>query len=220
MIISSAKGPSVAAGKSEIWETNESDCLFLDIPSIPPTNLGSCNIIGVEYFLQLEMEIYGKGNIKGQLPILIGTIPLKSTFKAFTAGKTQEKVQEKEKEASPAAAATNGKSGKRTQSISEILGYPGLVDPSFQEAKTYTLSSTTSTLPPAGNFIKVPGKQLNHFITNANGGHGVNGQQNKAGTNEEVDSDEEFSESRKHIEDADLNFVPHYAKYISVYTED
>ena len=43
-------GPSVEAGGNEIWQGN-----ILEIPSVPPTRLGGCRIIEVEYFVKVRI---------------------------------------------------------------------------------------------------------------------------------------------------------------------
>ncbi|ODM93090.1 Arrestin domain-containing protein 3 [Orchesella cincta] len=71
------KGPAIECGDHEMWCPTS-----LAIPPLPPTRLGvSCHIIDVQYFLQVEMSIAGLStSLSGELPIMIGTIPLRTTF--------------------------------------------------------------------------------------------------------------------------------------------
>ncbi|CAL8118050.1 unnamed protein product [Orchesella dallaii] len=71
------KGPAIECGDHEMWCPT-----CLTIPSLPPTRLGgNCRIIDVQYFLEVEMSISGLSTaLTGELPIIIGTIPLRTTF--------------------------------------------------------------------------------------------------------------------------------------------
>ncbi|CAL8118046.1 unnamed protein product [Orchesella dallaii] len=71
------KGPAIECGDHEMWCPTS-----LTIPPMPPTRLGgNCRIIDVQYFLEVEMSISGLSTaLSGELPIIIGTIPLRTTF--------------------------------------------------------------------------------------------------------------------------------------------
>ncbi|ODM93086.1 Arrestin domain-containing protein 3 [Orchesella cincta] len=70
------QGPEVEPGESEIWVEK-----MLKIPPIPPTRLATCRIIDVQYNLKLELALPNISlNLKDEVPIIIGTIPLRNTF--------------------------------------------------------------------------------------------------------------------------------------------
>lgn len=71
-------GPVVDKGDNEMWEAQPG----LRIPAVYPTGLaGNCSIIDVQYFFELTVMISGLSkNITGRLPVLIGTVPLKSAM--------------------------------------------------------------------------------------------------------------------------------------------
>jgi len=75
--VSELKGPAIECGDHEMWCPTT-----LAIPPLPPTRLGgNCRIIDVKYFLQVEMSISGLStSLSGALPIIVGTIPLRTTF--------------------------------------------------------------------------------------------------------------------------------------------
>jgi hypothetical protein len=53
----------------------------IEIPAIPPTNLGGapCSVIDLFYDLQVSCEVKGfHTNLDGVIPITIGTVPLKN----------------------------------------------------------------------------------------------------------------------------------------------
>ncbi|CAL8118048.1 unnamed protein product [Orchesella dallaii] len=63
-------------------------CLKCKIPTIPPTRLATCRVIDVQYHLKLELALPNISiNLKDEVPITIGTIPLRDTF-ANLAGST------------------------------------------------------------------------------------------------------------------------------------
>jgi len=62
------------------------------------------------------MEFYGQKNIKGQLPILIGSIPLRSVFRDF--------VNLKKRNGNPEVTEDNGLS--RIPPFGLSMGYPDL----------------------------------------------------------------------------------------------
>ena len=51
----------------------------MKVPALPPTNLaGVCNVIKVQYMLQLNVVPSGPAfDLKVNLPVIIGTVPLK-----------------------------------------------------------------------------------------------------------------------------------------------
>ena len=63
------------------------------------------------------MEFYGQKNIKGQLPILIGTIPVKSSFNDFIT------VKKKGEDSDETNMSSNG---NKIHSFGASLGYPDL----------------------------------------------------------------------------------------------
>ncbi|CAG7831707.1 unnamed protein product [Allacma fusca] len=74
--LSEVKRPGVEPGDTDIWRGD-----ILQIPSVPPTKLGNCHLIDVQYQLNLEMAISGPAlNLKGSLPIIVGTIPFRNNF--------------------------------------------------------------------------------------------------------------------------------------------
>ncbi|CAL8118052.1 unnamed protein product [Orchesella dallaii] len=77
------QGPEVEPGESEVWVEK-----MLKIPPIPPTRLATCRVIDVQYHLKLELALPNISiNLKDEVPITIGTIPLRDTF-ANLAGST------------------------------------------------------------------------------------------------------------------------------------
>jgi hypothetical protein len=79
-IICKQDGPGVERGDSEFWMGNT-----LQIPAIPPTRLANCRIIDIQYFLQFEMDLSGPSiNLRGEVPIIVGTIPFRNMFQEFT----------------------------------------------------------------------------------------------------------------------------------------
>lgn len=75
------EGPGVDKGDHKIWKPQPG----LKIPPVPPTRLGgTCRIINVQYFLKFQVLLSGfSTSLKCLLPVLIGNIPLRSTFELF-----------------------------------------------------------------------------------------------------------------------------------------
>lgn len=74
--IRSVQGPEVDPGDTEVWAEK-----MLRIPPIPPTRLATCKIIDVQYVLHLELNLPSLSiNLREEIPITIGTIPLRDTF--------------------------------------------------------------------------------------------------------------------------------------------
>ena len=76
-IIAQTKHGRVSAGDSDLWEG-----VVMKIPAVPPTNLaGVCNVIKVRYTLELCVVPNGPAfDLEVQLPVTIGTVPLKVLF--------------------------------------------------------------------------------------------------------------------------------------------
>ena len=76
-IVAQTKHGRVSAGDSDLWEG-----VVMKIPAVPPTNLaGLCNVIKVYYTLELNVVPKGPAfDLEVQLPVTIGTVPLKVLF--------------------------------------------------------------------------------------------------------------------------------------------
>ena len=76
-IVAQTRHGRVSAGDSDLWEG-----VVMKIPAVPPTNLaGLCNVIKVYYTLELNVVPKGPAfDLKVQLPVTIGTLPLKVLF--------------------------------------------------------------------------------------------------------------------------------------------
>jgi len=139
--------------------------------------------------------------VKAQIPIVVGSIPLKSTFKEFITLKDKKIVG-----AAPAVEAVQtGDCNNNTDSkeikikpVGMSLGYPSLCDPTFVEATTsYSLAAPP---PPTATATTNNSK-------NANG-------------NDSDDDDEEFLTTLKKDACQDFEFVPKYANYTSIHGLD
>eukprot|EP00092_Neocalanus_flemingeri_P026417 GFUD01028635.1.p1 GENE.GFUD01028635.1~~GFUD01028635.1.p1 ORF type:complete len:421 (+),score=80.89 GFUD01028635.1:75-1265(+) len=78
-IIFEYKKGAIAPGESDSWHDTA-----LKIPTLPPSDLPYCNNIVIRYTLEFRVEPSGAGfDLKLKVPIVIGTIPLRSTFNQF-----------------------------------------------------------------------------------------------------------------------------------------
>ncbi|XP_014665524.1 PREDICTED: arrestin domain-containing protein 3-like isoform X2 [Priapulus caudatus] len=67
--------------EGETW-TNEP----LRVPPLPPSKLVGCNIIDIDYFVDVEVSPAGPAlDLDVRLPIIIGSIPLRSVFQGWQA---------------------------------------------------------------------------------------------------------------------------------------
>merc|ERR1712210_405782 len=84
-IVAQTRHGRVSAGDSDLWEG-----VVMKIPAVPPTNLaGLCNVIKVRYTLELNVVPNGPAfDLKVQLPVTIGTVPLKEFIGTLTAAQT------------------------------------------------------------------------------------------------------------------------------------
>jgi len=77
-VLEATKG-SIPAGESDSWHDTA-----LKIPVLPPSELPHCNNIHIRYIIEFRVDPSGIGfDLKLELPIVIGTIPLRSTFNSF-----------------------------------------------------------------------------------------------------------------------------------------
>lgn len=77
--IAEIKHGSVPAGQSDAWSGE-----LMPIPPLPPSFLGGCQIIEIEYYVEFCVEPSGLGfDLSVTMPILIGTIPLYNNFANF-----------------------------------------------------------------------------------------------------------------------------------------
>jgi len=102
----------IEKGKIRPGHTQKWDGTMMHIPALPPSELIHCKIIDTDYFIDFEVEFGGFHRpLTMRLPILIGTIPLKSTFSNFDA------ISE----------------GEETPATAEsLLVYPDMPTPSFE----------------------------------------------------------------------------------------
>ncbi|XP_053318238.1 arrestin domain-containing protein 4 isoform X2 [Spea bombifrons] len=68
-MLSSVRGNHIASGRTELWNGKT-----LKVPPVSPSIL-DCNIIRVEYSLEVYIHIPGAKKLKVELPLVIGTIP-------------------------------------------------------------------------------------------------------------------------------------------------
>lgn len=66
-------GPYLEAGETKIWEENR-----IQVPDVPPTKLGGCEIVGVEYFVKMVMSVPNGIDLVGSIPVVIGTTPFQA----------------------------------------------------------------------------------------------------------------------------------------------
>ncbi|KFB40717.1 AGAP001894-PA-like protein [Anopheles sinensis] len=72
VVTSISMGP-IQAGNSQTWQQN------IQIPPLPPSNLVNCGIIDVDYDIKVVAEVSGMhANLDGNIPIVLGTVPLES----------------------------------------------------------------------------------------------------------------------------------------------
>uniref|UniRef100_A0A8C4X1F4 Arrestin domain containing 3 n=1 Tax=Eptatretus burgeri TaxID=7764 RepID=A0A8C4X1F4_EPTBU len=67
--VAAVRGESIPSGKREYWDGQP-----LPIPNVTPSVL-DCNIIRVEYFLKVSVNIPGSTKLSVKLPLVLGTIP-------------------------------------------------------------------------------------------------------------------------------------------------
>uniref|UniRef100_UPI00358FC1C8 arrestin domain-containing protein 3-like n=1 Tax=Myxine glutinosa TaxID=7769 RepID=UPI00358FC1C8 len=67
--VAAVRGESIPSGKREFWDGQP-----LPIPNVTPSVL-DCNIIRVEYFLKVSVNIPGSTKLSVKLPLVLGTIP-------------------------------------------------------------------------------------------------------------------------------------------------
>lgn len=74
-------------GKIPPGETESYNQQGLHIPPIPASYLGGCNIIDIQYILELVVDPSGPAtDLEVPLPVIIGTIPLQNVFAAYAQG--------------------------------------------------------------------------------------------------------------------------------------
>ncbi|XP_023343516.1 arrestin domain-containing protein 1 isoform X2 [Eurytemora carolleeae] len=80
-IIAEQQRGRIGPGDSDLWNK-----VAMYVPGLPPSNLGgSCNIIQLQYILQLVVHPSGVGfALTVSLPITIGTIPLQEYMNQFS----------------------------------------------------------------------------------------------------------------------------------------
>ncbi|CAL8109319.1 unnamed protein product [Orchesella dallaii] len=72
-VISVKRGKGVDPGDRDIWR------LEMVVPFVPPTNLGGCRLIDVQYVLMGEIHVSGVAfNLRLSCPVMIGTIPFRA----------------------------------------------------------------------------------------------------------------------------------------------
>ncbi|ODN02196.1 Arrestin domain-containing protein 3 [Orchesella cincta] len=82
-IIDMKRSQGVDPGDSDIWRAE------LLVPPVPPTKLGGCRIIDVQYVLKVEAHVSGVAfNLKHSCPIVIGTVPLRARFEELKGTET------------------------------------------------------------------------------------------------------------------------------------
>ncbi|CAL8142678.1 unnamed protein product [Orchesella dallaii] len=82
-IISEKQGKGVDPGDSDIWR------LEMIVPSVPPTKLGGCRLIDVQYVLKVEIHVSGVAfNLKLSCPVVIGTVPFRAKFEELKGTET------------------------------------------------------------------------------------------------------------------------------------
>jgi len=73
------KRGAIEPGESDTWTDTA-----MRIPVLPPSNLKGCRNINIDYEIIFRVDPSGMGfDLKVELPIVIGTIPLRSTFSQF-----------------------------------------------------------------------------------------------------------------------------------------
>lgn len=156
--ICQVQGPEVDVGEHEMWVPNN-----LVIPALPPTKLGGlCRIIDIQYCICCELKISGLTmSLSGQLPVLIGTIPLRSTFDELRCN-THTPLQEPSHVSPPgigfhlpgssnsnfspgfSGAATTNKKSPYNAVDSTVPSAPFLAE--YPDLRKYQIASTSSTL--------------------------------------------------------------------------
>ncbi|XP_063673910.1 arrestin domain-containing protein 2-like isoform X2 [Bolinopsis microptera] len=76
-VVAKCKRGPIPRGTKDTWH------VMLDIPPIPPSGLVYCHIIHLEYYIKLTVETVRLPKQKLQIPLIIGTIPLKEDADQF-----------------------------------------------------------------------------------------------------------------------------------------
>ncbi|KAL4219577.1 hypothetical protein ACF0H5_022151 [Mactra antiquata] len=80
------KHSDIETGGSDIWNGDK-----LHIPPVPPSFLPGCNIIDIQYFVKIEVNLpVVFTNIHLSIPVIIGTVPLHSTVQQSLALREQD----------------------------------------------------------------------------------------------------------------------------------
>ncbi|CAG7817566.1 unnamed protein product [Allacma fusca] len=132
------QGPELLAGNEEVWTSNDRPSVpvganetwrlptqIIRIPSVPPTRLGGCGIIETHYLIKIKLEIEDATSLRGYIPILIGTIPLRNALNLDTGVPVSSG-----NELLPPEPQTE----RRPSVSSSIPGYPDLPPPTYEEA--------------------------------------------------------------------------------------
>ncbi|CAH1778275.1 unnamed protein product [Owenia fusiformis] len=83
------KKGEVNAHSTQIWE-NE----LIQIPALPPSRLGSCDFIDINYILTLKIRPAGSStSLQIPIEIVIGTVPLKNLFSPPPSKEREEKAE-------------------------------------------------------------------------------------------------------------------------------
>jgi len=110
-------GP-IEPGESASWQDTA-----LEIPPLPPSKLPNCNNIQIEYRIEFRVDPSGIGfDLVLKAPIVIGSIPLISTFNNF-----------RRPSASPSITPSAPPSSKKP-SAPQFSQYPELPPPTYEEA--------------------------------------------------------------------------------------
>ncbi|KAL5256054.1 hypothetical protein ACHWQZ_G011313 [Mnemiopsis leidyi] len=76
-VVAGCKRGPIPRGTKDTWH------VMLDIPPIPPSGLVYCQIIHLEYYIKLTVESVRLPKQKLQIPLIIGSIPLKEDADQF-----------------------------------------------------------------------------------------------------------------------------------------
>ncbi|XP_053405767.1 arrestin domain-containing protein 3-like isoform X2 [Mercenaria mercenaria] len=69
----------IPAGGSDIWSGER-----IQVPPLPPSYLPYCSIIEIDYYVELAVDVLDTPfDLKLQLPVIIGTIPLQSVVNQY-----------------------------------------------------------------------------------------------------------------------------------------
>lgn len=70
--------PELAGGGQDVWSS-----VPLQVPAVPPTFLDYCSIITIHYFLQMKAKLSFSREVREEVPVIIGSLPLKTTYSTF-----------------------------------------------------------------------------------------------------------------------------------------